>query len=179
MTQHITIVGVGLIGGSFALALREAGHNAHFVGVGRNQQSLERAIDRGIVDSSQRSVADAVAETELVLLATPVGAVDAVLQQMAASLRPETIVTDAGSVKQSVIESARARLPYFENFVPAHPIAGTEHSGVEAGFASLYRGKRLILTPVAETSVTATDTVAQLWQAAGAVVEHMLSLIHI
>lgn len=178
MTQHITIVGVGLIGGSFALALREAGHNAHFVGVGRNQQSLERAIDRGIVDSSQRSVADAVAETELVLLATPVGAVDAVLQQMAASLRPETIVTDAGSVKQSVIESARARLPYFENFVPAHPIAGTEHSGVEAGFASLYRGKRLILTPVAETSVTATDTVAQLWQAAGAVVEHMDPAYH-
>ena len=178
MTQHITIVGVGLIGGSFALALREAGHKAHFVGVGRNQQSLERAIERGIIDSSQASIADAVADSDLVLLAIPVGAFDAVLQQMASSLRADTIVTDAGSVKQSVISSARERLPYFKNFVPAHPIAGTEHSGVEAGFASLYRGKRLILTPVAETSVKATDTVTQLWQSTGAVVQHMDPVHH-
>jgi len=88
------------------------------------------------------SKSEAVAETDLVLLATPVGAIDTVLQQMAPALKPDTIVTDAGSVKQSVIDSARAHMQHFENFVPAHPIAGTEHSGVEAGFASLYRGKR-------------------------------------
>ncbi len=173
MTQHITIVGVGLIGGSFALALREAGVDARFVGVGRNQQSLERAVERRIIDSWHISAADAVAESDLVLLATPVGAIDYVLQQIGPALGPETIVTDAGSVKQSVIDSARARLPNFENFVPAHPIAGTEHSGVEAGFASLYQGKRLILTPVAETSQAATKTVAKLWQATGAVIEQM------
>jgi len=146
MTQNITIVGVGLIGGSFALALREAGHDAHFIGVGRNEQSLQRAVELGIVDSYRTSLADAVRESDLVLLATPVGAIDSVLEQMAPALGSSTIITDAGSVKQSVIESARKRLQHFENFVPAHPIAGTEHSGVEAGFASLYQGKRLILT---------------------------------
>lgn len=178
MTQHITIVGVGLIGGSFALALREAGYDAKFTGVGRNQKALERAVERGIIDDWQVSAADAVANSDLVLVATPVGAIDHVFAQMAPALKPETIVTDAGSVKQSVIESARARLPAFENFVPAHPIAGTEHSGVEAGFSTLYKGKRLILTPVAETSPVATDTVAQLWQATGAVTEQMDSKHH-
>ncbi len=173
MTQHITIVGVGLIGGSFALALREAGHKAHFVGVGRNSKSLVRAVERGIVDSWSTSITDATAETDLVLLATPVGAIDKVLKLIAPTVRSDTIVTDAGSVKQSVIDSARLHLPHFENFVPAHPIAGTEHSGVEAGFASLYRGKRLILTPVAETSTDALETVAQLWQSTGAVLERM------
>jgi len=168
MIQHITIVGVGLIGGSFALALREAGHDAHIMGVGRNEQSLRRAVERS----------EAVAETDLVLLATPVGAIDTVLQQMAPALKPDTIVTDAGSVKQSVIDSARAHMQHFENFVPAHPIAGTEHSGVEAGFASLYRGKRLILTPVAETSAQAVNTVAGLWQATGAVIENMDPVHH-
>ena len=173
MTQNITIVGVGLIGGSFALALREAGYDAHFTGVGRNEQSLRRAVELGIVDSYQMSVADAVKESDLVLLATPVGAIDTVLEQMAPVLGSNTIVTDAGSVKQSVINSARERLQHFENFVPAHPIAGTEHSGVEAGFASLYQGKRLILTPVAETSQTAAEYVAALWKSTGAVVEKM------
>jgi len=96
-------------------------------------------------------------DSDLVLLATPVGAIDSVLEQIAPVLGANTIVTDAGSVKQSVIDSARLRLRHFENFVPAHPIAGTEHSGVEAGFASLYQGRRLILTPVAETSPSASE----------------------
>lgn len=178
MTQHITIVGVGLIGGSFALALREAGHDAHIMGVGRNQQSLQRAVERGIIDNWTCSVSEAVAESDLVLLATPVGAIDPVLQQIAPALKPDTIVTDAGSVKQSVIDSARTHMQHFENFVPAHPIAGTEHSGVEAGFASLYRGKRLILTPVAETSPESVNTVAGLWQATGAVIEHLDPVHH-
>ena len=173
MIQNITIVGVGLIGGSFALALREAGHRLHFTGAGRNEQSLQRAVERGIVDSYHTSVAEAVAESDLVLLATPVGATDAVLDQIAPVAGSNTIITDAGSVKQSVIDSARQRLPHFENFVPAHPIAGTEHSGVEAGFASLYNGKRLILTPVAETSQVAIAQVAELWKSTGAVIEQM------
>jgi len=178
MTQHITIVGVGLIGGSFALALREAGLDAHFTGAGRSEESLRRAVELGIVDDWHTSLPDAVENSDLVLLATPVGAIDTVLTQMAPALRPDTIVSDAGSVKQSVIDSARARLKHFENFVPAHPIAGTEHSGVESGFASLYRGRRLILTPVAETSPEAVKTVASLWKTTGAKIEHMEPLQH-
>ena len=173
MTQNITIVGVGLIGGSFALALREAGYEARFVGVGRNEQSLQRAVELGIVDSYCTSLPEAVEKSDLVLLATPVGAIDTVLEKMAPALGSHTIVTDAGSVKQSVIESARRHLANFENFVPAHPIAGTEHSGVEAGFASLYQGKRLILTPVAETSSTASERVAAVWKSTGAIIEQM------
>ncbi len=173
MTQNITIVGVGLIGGSFALALRESGIEARFTGVGRNEQSLRRAVELGIVDNYSTTLPEAVAESDLVLLATPVGSIDSVLEQMAPALPPNTVVTDAGSVKQSVIESARQRLRHFENFVPAHPIAGTEHSGVEAGFASLYRGRRLILTPVAETSATAAGRVEELWKSTGAVIEQM------
>lgn len=178
MTQHITIVGVGLIGGSFALALREAGLNAHFTGAGRSEQSLKRAVELGIVDDWHTSLPDAVENSDLVLLATPVGAIDTVLEQMAPALGPDTIVTDAGSVKQSVIDSARARLKHFENFVPAHPIAGTEHSGVEAGFASLYRDRRLILTPVAETLPSAVESVASLWQTTGANLEYMEPMQH-
>ncbi len=173
MIQHITIVGVGLIGGSFALALREAGHTAEIVGVGRNPQTLARAVERGIIDSWHTSIAEAVSKTDLVLLATPVGALDAVFKAMAPALGNDAIVTDAGSVKQSVINSARQWLPRLENFVPAHPIAGTEHSGVEAGFSTLFRDKRLILTPINETSPQASSVVENLWQATGAVVEHM------
>jgi len=173
MTQNITIVGTGLIGGSFALALRASGYDAHFTGVGRNEQSLQRAVELGIVDDYHTSLTGSVEECDLVLLATPVGAIDSVLEQMAPALGPDTIITDAGSVKQSVIDSARKHLRHFENFVPAHPIAGTEHSGVEAGFASLYQGKRLILTPVAETSPAASEQVAALWKLTGAVIEQM------
>jgi len=178
MTQHITIVGVGLIGGSFALALREAGLNAHFTGAGRSEKSLKRAVELGIVDDWHTSLPEAVENSDLILLATPVGAIDTVLEQIAPALGPDTIVTDAGSVKQSVIDSARARLKHFENFVPAHPIAGTEHSGVEAGFASLYRDRRLILTPVAETSTAAVESVASLWQTTGANLEYMEPMQH-
>ena len=178
MTQNITIVGTGLIGGSFALALRASGYDAHFTGVGRNEQSLQRAVELGIVDDYQTSLTGSVEECDLVLLATPVGAIDSVLEQMAPALGPDTIITDAGSVKQSVIDSARKHLRHFENFVPAHPIAGTEHSGVEAGFASLYQGKRLILTPVAETSPSASEQVAALWKLTGAVIEQMEPLEH-
>lgn len=178
MTQHITIVGVGLIGGSFALALRAAGHDAHFLGVGRNEQSLVRAVERGIIDSWTTSLPEAAAKSDVVLLATPVGAIDSVMEQIAPALKAGAVVTDAGSVKQSVIDSARRQLRHFENFVPAHPIAGTEHSGVEAGFATLYKDKRLILTPVAETSSSALECVADLWQKTGARLERMEPLHH-
>ena len=173
MTQQITIIGVGLIGGSFALALREAGADVKLVGTGRSEANLRRAVERGIIDTWSTSLPDAVAGSDVVLMATPVGATNRIMQQMVPALSAGTIVTDAGSVKQSIIDSARQHMSHFSNFVPAHPIAGTEHSGVEAGFASLYRGKRLILTPVKETSDAAIETVAGLWETTGAVLETM------
>lgn len=173
MTQQITIVGVGLIGGSFALALRAAGLEINIVGAGRSLQNLKRAKERGIVDSYSTSLCEAVAGSDVVLLTTPVGATDKIMQELAPACGPDTIVTDVGSVKQSMIESARRWMKHFSNFVPAHPIAGTEHSGVEAGFATLYQGKRLILTPVEETSDLALRTVTDLWKATGAVPETM------
>jgi len=173
MTQQITIIGVGLIGGSFALALKEAGFAGKIVGSGRSAENLNRAVERGIIDSWDTSLSSAVAGSDVVLLSTPVGTTDIIMQGMAPALGANTIVTDAGSVKQSIIHAAKKWMSSFENFVPAHPIAGTEHSGVEAGFASLYRGKRLIVTPVPETSKAAVEVVTDLWKLTGAVIETM------
>jgi len=138
MANQITIIGVGLIGGSFALALKEAGIDATFVGYGREEAHLKRAVARGIVDKYSLSLAEAVDGSDTVLLAAPVGANSVLIPALAKTVHPDCVVTDAGSVKQSVIRIADAHFPTMKNFVPAHPIAGTEHSGVEAGFASLY-----------------------------------------
>ena len=173
MTEQITIIGVGLIGGSFALALKQAGADVRFVGYGRNEDNLIRAVERGIVDTYSTNLADAVRGSDLVLVAAPVGANALLFEQLASVVSPDCIITDAGSVKQSVIKAARQYLGSLKNFVPAHPIAGTEHSGVEAGFASLYQGKRLILTPIPETSKEAQAKVISLWEMTGALVETM------
>ncbi len=173
MTEQITIIGVGLIGGSFALALKQAGADVRFVGYGRHEDNLIRAVERGIVDTYSTDLADAVGGSDLVLVAAPVGANAVLFEQLASVVSPNCVITDAGSVKQSVIKAARQYLGSLENFVPAHPIAGTEHSGVEAGFASLYQGKRLILTPIPETSKEAQAKVVSLWQMTGALVETM------
>ncbi len=173
MTQKITIIGVGLIGGSFSLALQEAGVDAEFIGCGRNEATLRRARERGIVSRYSTSVKEAVADTDLVFLATPVGAMEAVLAELADAVPAHAIITDAGSCKQSVIQAARRQLTLMDRFVPAHPIAGTEHSGVEAGFAALYRNRRVILTPEPDTDQSACDTVQELWLKTGALVEVM------
>ena len=173
MVDRIAIVGPGLIGGSFALALRAAGFAGHITAIGRNQEALDCAIQRGIANDTSTSIKAAVAAVDLVLLAVPVGAMEPCLAEIAAACRDDTIVTDAGSVKQHFIDSARRQMPSMKNVVPAHPIAGTEHSGVEAGFAELYQGRRLILTPLAETSQNAIDTVENLWRMTGAVIESM------
>ncbi len=178
MVNQITIIGVGLIGGSFALALKKAGVKTEFVGYGRNEASLRRAVDRGIIDNYALSPGAAVQGSDLVLLATPVGANEALFAELGAVIHSDCIVTDAGSVKQSVIEAARRHLPSLNNFVPAHPIAGTEHSGVEAGFATLYEGKRLIITPIEETSDHARQCVSALWAQTGAIVETMSAARH-
>jgi len=173
MTQNIAILGTGLIGGSFALALREAGLDARFSGYGRSESNLRRACELGIVDRYSTNLPEAVAGCEVVLLASPVGAMRSLLAQLADCIDADTIVTDAGSVKQAVISDARAGLKNISSFVPAHPIAGTEHSGVEAAFASLYIDRRVIFTPVAETAEAPMQRVMELWQQTGASIETM------
>lgn len=172
--RQLTIIGVGLIGGSLARALREAGAVDEIVGAGRDEAHLQRARALGIIDRYSLDSAEAVRGADMVLLALPVGAMEAVMRAIKPQLSADAVLTDAGSTKGSVIEAARqafGELP--ANFVPGHPIAGTEDSGVEASFAGLYRDHRVILTPTENSSADAVERVRALWQAAGAEVLEM------
>jgi prephenate dehydrogenase len=170
----VVVVGVGLIGGSFALALKGAGAVATVVGVGRGASNLNSARQLGIADRTwtldQRWTHELI-DADLVLLATPVGQIPALLAAIAPALGPATVVTDAGSTKQDVIAAARrylgAALP---RFVPGHPIAGTERSGAAAASDALFRGRPVILTPLPETAADAQKRVADTWTACGGVV---------
>jgi prephenate dehydrogenase len=164
----VAIVGVGLIGGSFAAALRAAGATSRVLGVGRNQKSLLRAQALGLIDAIV-TLEEAAGQADLILLATPVGTMQALLNQLAPHLRPETVVTDAGSTKQNVVDAARDALANKAGqFVPAHPIAGAENFGPDAARADLYRGRTVILTPMDENSLPARQAVALLWERCGA-----------
>ncbi len=170
--RRICIFGVGLIGGSFALGLRAAGFDGEIVGSGRSADNLARGVELGVIDRYDTDPAAAVAGADLLLLAVPMGAMRALLERAAPALRADAIVSDAGSVKGSFAADARAVLgDSLHRVVPGHPIAGTENSGVEAAFASLYRQRRVILTPLAETDPAATAVVAELWRLCGAEVE--------
>lgn len=176
--SKIAIVGVGLIGGSFALALRGAGQVGEIIGVGRARANLERAKGRGVIDRDA-SLADAVQGVDLVFLSMPVGATPDVLNAIAPRLAPGTVVTDAGSTKRDIVDAARTALGEdFPRFVPGHPIAGAEQSGVEAARADLFVGKRVVLTPVTETNVQAAEAVRSLWRACGAEVHEMTPQTH-
>lgn len=173
--NKLVIIGVGLIGGSFALALRNSGLVKHIVGVGRSRQNMQCAIERGVIDEIATDMASALHNADLVFLAMPVGQTAHTMAQIAPHLQANTIITDAGSTKQDVIAAARHHLPLQNrhHFVPGHPIAGTEQSGAQAAQADLYANKHVILTPLPETSTDAVEQVNQLWQACGAQVSIM------
>jgi len=172
--ERLAIVGVGLIGGSLALALREAGAVGEIVGCGRNPAHLETAQRLGVIDRGETEPAAAVQGADMVVLAVPLGAMREVMEAIRPALAPAAVLTDVGSAKTSVIRAARAvfdTLP--SGFVPGHPIAGTEKSGVEAAFPDLFRKRRVILTPVPESSEPAVARVRALWEACGAQVVSM------
>ena len=174
MIRRLAIIGVGLIGGSLALALRQAGAVEEVVGCGRRETNLRRARALGIVDRYTGDVATAVEGADMVFLAVPLGAMRGTLEAMRGRLTPQAVVTDGGSVKGSVIEDLRTVFgepPGF--FVPGHPIAGTERSGPEAAFATLYRNRRVILTPLAGTDPGAVSRVEAMWRLCGAEVSRM------
>jgi len=174
LINHMCIIGVGLIGGSLARAARQRGLCASITGAGRNQENLTKAQELGVIDTGTTDLAEAVKNTDLVVLAVPVGQTENVLAEISKSLADDTIVTDVGSTKRSIVEQAREKLGNkFSNFVPGHPIAGTEQSGVESSFAELFQDRRVILTPESNTSKTAVDIVTQLWSSIGATVTRM------
>lgn len=174
----LAVVGVGLIGGSFAAALRRAGQVGRVLGVGRNAASLARAVELGLIDEAV-SAEDAAAQADLVLLSTPVGGLKNVLARMLPKLGAHTVLTDAGSTKAEVVEAAREALgEQVGRFVPGHPIAGAERTGPDAADADLYSGRTVILTPLASNSATAIELVRRAWQACGAAVINMDAVAH-
>jgi len=166
--KRVAIVGVGLIGGSFALALRRAGGVGTLIGVDRNTEALERAAALGVIDTAAESISDAASGADLVVVAVPVRAIGPVLHDVALALDPGAVVTDVGSTKEDVTAVARAELRgLFPRFVPGHPIAGREASGVEAATPELFKGARVVLAPTNETASDAVDLVRACWEAAG------------
>ena len=170
--RKLLVVGVGLIGGSCALALKRAGAVGEVVGVGRTRTNLDTALARHVIDRARTLDDDWAVEAkdaDVVLLAAPVAQFPALFAALAGHLGPETIVTDAGSTKQDVIAAARAALGgSISHVVPGHPIAGTEHTGAAAAFPSLFEHRNVILTPLPETRAGATERIAALWQTCGA-----------
>lgn len=179
MLKRVVVCGVGLIGGSFALALKRAGKVETVVGVGRRPETLEEARQLGIIDEIATDWAVALKGADLLLLAMPVGQMGAVMAAAAPHLEPQTLVTDAGSTKADVFEALYSHLGHrLEVVVPAHPIAGAEKSGPLAATADLFQGKRVVLTPMPENKPESIDRVREVWQACGAQVSQMSPLDH-
>lgn len=172
MIDKLAIIGVGLIGSSLSLALRQTESVGSVIGYGRNRENLHKGVELGVLDTIADSIEQAVADADVVVVAVPLGAMQAVFAEMKPALNPNCVVTDVGSSKGSVVQAARTELgELIKRFVPGHPIAGNERSGVEAGFATLYQNRRVILTPLQETDVDATALITAMWQDCGAQVE--------
>ena len=176
--KNITIIGVGLIGGSFALGLKKAGFSGQIVGAGRRVEPLELAVEMGVIDEYTLELSESVKNADLVVLAVPMGAMQATLRSIKNHLSPTAIITDVGSAKMSFINDARAVFKSLSHVVPGHPIAGREQSGVAASLPDLFSNRRVILTPLAETLESATNQVFKLWEMTGASVELMSAESH-
>ena len=169
--ENISIIGLGLIGGSLARDLKRFSLCRTVTGFGRREAALQQAVEHGIIDQYSLDIREAVGGADVVVLATPISTTEALLSEMSDELKQGCIITDVGSAKGVVVAAARKiiadRLPYF---VPAHPIAGTEKSGVEASFAGLFENHVVIITPLAETDPGARETIAAMWRGVGATV---------
>lgn len=169
--SRISIIGVGLIGGSFARALRANRRDKRWTitGYDTDEASLKKAVELGVLNDYSLDIDAVVKSAHIVVIATPLSATEKILPKIVQSLRADAIVTDVGSVKGSVVAVAKAVMgDKIKNFVPAHPIAGTEQSGFVASFAELFEGHKVVLTPIAETDKQACQLIAQLWRRVGA-----------
>ncbi len=168
MFDHMALIGVGLIGGSLARAVRQYGLAKHITGFTNSIQSGRRALELGVVDDIANSAGEAVVGADIVVLATPMTAMRPLLVDLAPAMGSSCILTDVGSVKQSLIREVAEYCPELvSRFVPAHPIAGIEASGVDASFAELFRGKNVVLTPTPEVNPDCVDRVAGMWRETG------------
>ena len=176
--EKVCIVGLGLIGGSVGLAIKRSNISNQITGYARSNSTLERAIELGLVDKVEDNLKDAVNDCDLVILATPLSAFKKLVEEMSPFLKKDCIITDTGSAKLSVIEDLSGILPSNVEFIPGHPIAGTEESGPDAGFAELFDNRWCILTPTDDNSSHAVDLVREFWESIGSKVEIMDPLHH-
>jgi prephenate dehydrogenase len=174
MIDKLAIIGVGLIGSSLSLALKEAGAVRQVIGFGRNQKNLARGVELGVLDDFTESIEACVSDADVIVVAVPLGAMRKVFAELKSVVKKGAIITDVGSAKGSVVSAARDELgSVFTRFVPAHPIAGTEKSGVEAGFATLYQNRRVIITPLEQTDQDAIAVIDEMWRHCGAIIEYL------
>jgi prephenate dehydrogenase len=179
MFKQLGLIGCGLMGGSFALALKRAGLVHTVVGHSQSPASAQKALKLGVVDRVVGTAAEAAQGADLVLVAVPVAAIEATLQAIGPYLSQDSLVMDVGSTKQDVVLGARRALGgQLGRFVPAHPIAGKEHAGVEHATADLYDGCQVVLTPIEDTPATSTERAHALWQALGCRVRRMTPEAH-
>ena len=171
--ERIALVGIGLIGGSIARDIAALGLAKHVVVSSRSPETLKRAEELGLGTEYVASAAEAVKDADLVIVSVPVGASGAVAEQIAGSLKPGAIITDVGSTKGSVIAQMQPFMPPHVHFIPGHPIAGTEKSGPDAGFAGLFKGRWCILTPLPDTDEAALERLRLFWEALGSRVDQM------
>ena len=171
--NKIAFIGFGLIASSMARAVRKAGLARTLSGAVKSEATLNRVRDLGLAEQVTLSPAEAVADADLVVIATPLSAYETVGQTMLSGLKPGATITDVGSVKHNAIESLAPWIPEGVHFIPGHPIAGTENSGPDAGFAELFEGRWCILTPLPESDPLAIARLEQLWRGMGAMVTHM------
>ncbi len=167
LIKRLAIVGVGLIGGSLARILREKGEVGEVVGIGRGKANLERAVELGVIDRYSHDPAEGVAGADMVFIATPVCTIAGIVAEIAPFLALGCIVTDGGSVKEEIVSACEPLMPAGCHFVGGHPIAGTERSGVDASFSTLYQGRRCIITPTSTTDKAALEKVVRMWEIAG------------
>ena len=171
--KKITIIGLGLIGGSIGLALKRAGNTAQLIGVARSQKTLDIALERNLVERVEIDIVKSVEDADLVILATPLSSFKKIILEVSHNLKPGCIVTDTGSSKLKVIEELSNVIPMGVSFIPGHPIAGTELSGPEAGFAELFDDRWCVLTPTEDTNKDALNSIRLLWEEMGSKVEIM------
>ena len=176
--EKVCIVGLGLIGGSIGLAIKRSNISNQITGYARSNSTLERAIELGLVDSVKDNLKDAVNNSDLVILATPLSTFRELVEEMSPFLKKGCIITDTGSAKLTVIEDLKDILPNGVEFVPGHPIAGTEESGPDAGFAELFDNRWCILTPTEDNNINAVDLVRGFWESIGSKVEIMDAMHH-
>ncbi len=176
--HNVTIIGVGLIGGSLAKVLKTKNLADHITGAGRSRETLERALKIGVIDRLGQGLSYAVEDADLVVLASPVGTFEHIVQEIGPHFKKGAILTDVGSVKGALIKKIEDAVPSGVHYVPAHPIAGREKSGVAESTETLFQGRRCILTPTVETDKRALEAVREMWIAAGAEVTEMDADLH-